>query len=143
MKKSVTISVLNWSALLLCCVSLSSQAKQPTTAAAAPVVVLVPFLLDNPDFFELTESQKVKVAQVTQTSGNKREGLDQLILDLRAELREEMLKLTPNDQLITKLRDELLKQEAARLQLSIDCAKGLRQALTPAQWKTLLELANQ
>jgi len=36
-----------------------------------------------------------------------------------------------------------LAQEKATLQLSIDCAMWLQKVLTPAQWKALVELAQQ
>jgi hypothetical protein len=118
-------------------------AKQPAHMSATPVVVLFPYLADNPDFFDLTAEQKQQIAMIGQQSGNLREGLDQTILDLRAELREEMLKFSPNQKELNRLRDDLLVQEKARLQLSITCAQGLRKALTKDQWKTLLELATQ
>lgn len=118
-------------------------AKQPAIAPASPVVILFSFVVDNPDFFELTPEQKKQVAMVGQESGNKREGLDQLIIDLRTELREEVLKSPMNQKLVNDLRDDLLVQEKARLQLSIDCAQGLQKALTKAQWQTLLELSTQ
>jgi hypothetical protein len=44
---------------------------------------------------------------------------------------------------VQKISAELLTQEKARLQLSIDCAMGLQKVLTPAQWKVLLDLAQQ
>jgi hypothetical protein len=121
----------------------SVEAKQPTIVAATPVVVLMPFLTDNPDFFVLTPEQRQAVTKIAQTSGAKREGLDQSILDLRTELREELLKYKSDTKLIKQLSAELNKQEAARLQLSIDCVQGLRSALTAEQWKTLTELALQ
>lgn len=121
----------------------SVEAKQPTIVAATPVVVLMPFLTDNPDFFVLTPEQRQAVTKIAQTSGAKRESLDQSILDLRTELREELLKYKSDTKLIKQLSAELNKQEAARLQLSIDCVQGLRSALTAEQWKTLTELALQ
>lgn len=121
----------------------SVEAKQPTIVAATPVVVLMPFLTDNPDFFALTPEQRQAVTKIAQTSGAKRESLDQSILDLRTELREELLKYKSDTKLIKQLSAELNKQEAARLQLSIDCVQGLRSALTAEQWKTLTELALQ
>lgn len=121
----------------------SVEAKQPTIVAATPVVVLMPFLTDNPDFFVLTPEQRQAVIKIAQASGAKRESLDQSILDLRTELREELLKYKSDTKLIKQLSAELNKQEAARLQLSIDCVQGLRSALTAEQWKTLTELALQ
>ncbi|HQR81546.1 MAG: hypothetical protein B7Z05_06385 [Thiotrichales bacterium 32-46-8] len=76
-------------------------------------------------------------------SSAKREAIDQSVLDLRAELREEIFKFKADTKLIKQLSDELAKQEAARVQLSIECAKGLRSTLTAEQWKTLTELALQ
>lgn len=121
----------------------SVEAKQPTIVAATPVVVLMPFLTDNPDFFVLTPEQRQAVTKIAQASGAKRESLDQSILDLRTELREELLKYKSDTKLIKQLSAELNKQEAARLQLSVDCVQGLRSALTAEQWKTLTELALQ
>ncbi len=121
----------------------SVEAKQPTIVAATPVVVLMPFLTDNPDFFALTPEQRQAVTKVAQASGAKRESLDQSIIDLRTELREELLKYKSDTKLIKQLSAELNKQEAARLQLSVDCVQGLRSALTAEQWKTLTELALQ
>lgn len=130
-------------AFFCCSFSLTVLAKQPTTLSATPVVVLFPYLADNPDFFELSATQKKQIARIGQESGGAREALDQSILDLRAELREELLKLTMNQPLISRLQDELLAQEKARLQLSVNCARGLHGVLTQAQWKTLIELATQ
>jgi hypothetical protein len=121
----------------------SVQAKQPTIVAATPVVVLMPFLTDNPDFFTLTPEQRQAVTKIAQASGAKREAIDQSVLDLRAELREEIFKFKADTKLIKQLSDELAKQEAARVQLSIECANGLRSTLTAEQWKTLTELALQ
>ena len=121
----------------------SVQAKQPTIVAATPVVVLMPFLTDNPDFFTLTPEQRQAVTKIAQASGAKREAIDQSVLDLRAELREELFKFKADAKLIKQLSDELAKQEAARVQLSIECANGLRSTLTAEQWKTLTELALQ
>lgn len=121
----------------------SVEAKQPTIVAATPVVVLMPFLTDNPDFFALTPEQRQAVTKIAQASGAKRESLDQSIIDLRTELREELLKYKSDTKLIKQLSAELNKQEAARLQLSVDCVQGLRSALTAEQWKTLTELALQ
>lgn len=121
----------------------SVEAKQPTIVAATPVVVLMPFLTDNPDFFALTPEQRQTVTKIAQASGAKRESLDQSIIDLRTELREELLKYKSDTKLIKQLSAELNKQEAARLQLSVDCVQGLRSALTAEQWKTLTELALQ
>lgn len=133
------LTVLTLSGVMLA----SVEAKQPTIVAATPVVVLMPFLTDNPDFFALTPEQRQAVTKIAQTSGAKRESLDQSILDLRTELREELLKYKSDTKLIKQLSAELNKQEAARLQLSIDCVQGLRSALTAEQWKTLTELALQ
>jgi Spy/CpxP family protein refolding chaperone len=119
------------------------QAKQPTLVAATPVVVLMPFLTDNPDFFSLTSEQRHAVTKIAQASSAKREAIDQSVLDLRAELREELFKFKVDAKLIKQLSDELARQEAARVQLSIECAKGLRSTLTAEQWKTLTELALQ
>lgn len=121
----------------------SVQAKQPTIVAATPVVVLMPFLTDNPDFFTLSPEQRQAVTKIAQASGAKREAIDQSVLDLRAELREEIFKFKVDTKLIKQLSDELAKQEAARVQLSVECAKGLRSTLTAEQWKTLTELALQ
>jgi hypothetical protein len=121
----------------------SVQAKQPTIVAATPVVVLMPFLTDNPDFFTLSPEQRQAVTKIAQASGAKREAIDQSVLDLRAELREEIFKFKADTKLIKQLSDELAKQEAARVQLSVECAKGLRSTLTAEQWKTLTELALQ
>ncbi len=121
----------------------SVQAKQPTIVAATPVVVLMPFLTDNPDFFTLTPEQRQAVTKIAQASGAKRETIDQSVLDLRAELREEIFKFKADTRLIKQLSDELAKQEVARVQLSVECAKGLRSTLTAEQWKTLTELALQ
>lgn len=131
------------SVLLMTLQAATLEAKQPPIMAASPVVVLMPFLTDNPDFFDLTPSQKQAVSKVAQASASKRETLDQSILDLRAELREELFKFNVDAQLVKQLSHELAKQEAARLQLSIECAKGLRSTLTAEQWKTLTELAWQ
>lgn len=130
-------------ALLVGVAATSVQAKQPSIVAATPVVVLMPFLTDNPDFFALTPEQKQAITKIAQASGAKREGLDQSILDLRAELREELFKYKADTKLVKQLSAELAKQEAARVQLSIDCSQGLRLALTADQWKTLTELALQ
>jgi hypothetical protein len=121
----------------------SVQAKQPTIVAATPVVVLMPFLTDNPDFFTLSPEQRQAVTKIAQASGAKREAIDQSVLDLRAELREEIFKFKADTKLIKQLSDELAKQEAARVQLSVECAKGLRSTLTAEQWKMLTELALQ
>lgn len=129
--------------LLMSSLSTSVQAKQPTIVVATPVVVLMPFLTDNPDFFVLTPEQRQAVTKIAQASGAKREAIDQSVLDLRAELREEIFKFKSDTKLIKQLSDELAKQEAARVQLSIECAKGLRSTLTAEQWKTLTELALQ
>jgi len=129
--------------LLMGSLTTSAQAKQPTIMVATPVVVLMPLLTDNPDFFVLTPEQRQAVTKIAQASGAKREALDQSVLDLRAELREEMFKFKADSKLIKQLSDELSKQEAARVQLSIECAKGLRLTLTAEQWKTLTELALQ
>lgn len=45
-------------AFFCCSFSLTVLAKQPTTLSATPVVVLFPYLADNPDFFELSATQK-------------------------------------------------------------------------------------
>lgn len=140
MKHGFSVALL---ALLMTLLGATVQAKQPTIVAATPVVVLMPFLTDNPDFFALSTEQRQAVTKIAQASGAKREALDQSILDLRAELREEIFKFKADTKLIKQLSDELAKQEVARLQLSIECAKGLRSTLTAEQWKTLIELALQ
>ncbi len=130
-------------ALTIPALTATVEAKQPTVVAATPVVVLMPFLTDNPDFFALTPQQRQAVTKIAQTSGAQREALDQSILDLRSELREELLKFKIDAKLVKQLSDELAKQESARVKLSIDCAQGLRSTLTAEQWKTLIELALQ
>lgn len=130
-------------ALTIPALTATVEAKQPTVVAATPVVVLMPFLTDNPDFFALTPQQRQAVTKIAQTSGAQREALDQSILDLRSELREELLKFKTDAKLVKQLSDELAKQESARVKLSIDCAQGLRSTLTAEQWKTLIELALQ
>ncbi len=137
-------AVLMLSAVLtLSALTATVEAKQPTVVAATPVVVLMPFLTDNPDFFALTSQQRQAVMKIAQASGAQREALDQSILDLRSELREELLKFKTDAKLVKQLSDELAKQESARVKLSIDCAQGLRSTLTAEQWKTLIELALQ
>lgn len=121
----------------------SVHAKQPTIMAATPVVVLMPFLTHNPEFFALTPEQQQSVTNLAQASAAKREAIDQSILDLRAELREELFKFKADAKLINQLSDELAKQESARVQLSIECAKELRSTLIAEQWNTLTELALQ
>lgn len=120
-----------------------AQAKQPPIMAAAPIVALMPVVQDNPDFFEFTPAQQKEIDVIQQQSANGRIGLDQQILDVRAELQQELLKRKADVKLIERLRDDLLKAERERLQLSIDCANGLRRVLTDKQWATLLELATQ
>ena len=124
-------------------VSLPLQAKQPPIMAAPPIVTLMPVLNDNPDFFDLSAEQKKQVASIAQRSSHAREGLDQSILDLRAELRDLLMKQGVDVKQVQKISTELLAQEKARLQLSIDCVMGLQKVLTPAQWKALVELAQQ
>lgn len=119
------------------------QAKQPPIMTATPVVVYMPALLDNPDFFSLSDQQRKAVMQVAQASSASREALDQTILDLRKELRDEQEKFVPDAKLVAYLLKEIAQQEAKRLQQSIDCANGLKGILTSQQWNTLIELANQ
>ncbi|MCI4411681.1 MAG: hypothetical protein JHC38_08415 [Thiotrichales bacterium] len=120
-----------------------AQAKQPTIVAATPVVVLMPIVLNNPDFFEFTDKQKKQIAIVAQNTNQTREDLDQSILDLRNELREEIVKYQTNKKLITYLTKEIQKQENRRLLLSVECADGLRKVMTAEQWKTLIELMQE
>jgi Spy/CpxP family protein refolding chaperone len=128
---------------LMVIVSLPLQAKQPPIMAAPPIVALMPVLNDSPDFFDLSAEQKKQVANIAQRSSHAREGLDQSILDLRAELRDLLMQQGVDAKQVQKISAELLTQEKARLQLSIDCAMGLQKVLTPAQWKVLLDLAQQ
>lgn len=134
-----------WMGALMAALTASgfAQAKQPPIMAAAPIVALMPVVQDNPDFFELTPAQQKEIDVIQQQSANGRIGLDQQILDVRAELQQELLKRKADVKLIERLRDDLLKAERERLQLSIDCANGLRRVLTDKQWATLLELATQ
>lgn len=118
-------------------------AKQPPIMAAPPIVALMPFLTDNPDFFDLTDTQKKAISKIASQSNFSREGLDQLILDLRAELQTLLFTYGSNPKEVESLRKDLLKQEAARLQLSVDCAMGLQKVLTAEQWNTLMGLAKQ
>ncbi|MCH9742084.1 MAG: hypothetical protein K0U21_02640 [Proteobacteria bacterium] len=120
-----------------------AQAKQPTIVAATPVVVLMPIVLNNPDFFEFTDKQKKQIAIVAQNTNQTREDLDQSILDLRNELREEVVKYQTDKKLITYLTKEIQKQENRRLLLSVECADGLRKVMTAEQWKTLIELMQE
>ena len=119
--------------------SLSEAQPQPIVAAT-PVVILMPIVLNNPDFFEFSDDQKKKIALVAQNTNQVREDLDQSILDMRNELREEASKYQPDTKLVTYLVKEIQSAENRRLQLSIDCANGLRKAMTAEQWKTLIEL---
>jgi Spy/CpxP family protein refolding chaperone len=118
-------------------------AQQPPIQSASPVVVLMPFLNQNPDFFELTPSQQQQIARIAQQSNQQRESLDQGLLDLRTELREELLKYRPNLTLIQQLTDYVTQHEQQRLSLSIHCAAELRHVLTLQQWNTLIELSRQ
>jgi hypothetical protein len=59
---------------------------------------------------------------------------------MRNELREELSKYIPSKKLVSYLTKEVQAQENRRLQLSVDCADGLRNAMTAEQWKTLIEL---
>ncbi len=127
-------------AILLALSLTSAQAKPQPIVAATPVVILMPIVLNNPDFFELTDVQKKKIALVAQNTNQVREELDQSILDMRNELREELSKYTPSKKLVSYLTKEVQAQENHRLQLSVDCADGLRNAMTAEQWKTLIEL---
>lgn len=120
-----------------------AQAKQPKIVAATPVVVLMPIVLNNPDFFEFTEKQKKQIAMIAQNTNQTREDLDQSILDLRNELREEIVKYQSDKKLITYLTKEIQKQENHRLLLSVECADGLRKVMTAEQWKTLIELTQE
>jgi hypothetical protein len=127
-------------AILLALSLTSAQAKPQPIVAATPVVILMPIVLNNPDFFELTDVQKKKIALVAQNTNQVREELDQSILDMRNELREELSKYIPSKKLVSYLTKEVQAQENRRLQLSVDCADGLRNAMTAEQWKTLIEL---
>lgn len=121
----------------------TAQAQMPKIMAATPVVVYMPVVFDNPDFFELSAKQKQQVAVLAQNTNAQRESLDQSIVDLRQELREEQLKYHSDAKLVRYLVGEIQKQENQRLQLSIDCANGLRGILTEKQWATLIELAQE
>jgi hypothetical protein len=127
-------------AILLALSLTSAQAKPQPIVAATPVVILMPIVLNNPDFFELTDVQKKKIALVAQNTNQVREELDQSILDMRNELREELSKYIPSKKLVSYLTKEVQAQENRRLQLSVDCADRLRNAMTAEQWKTLIEL---
>ncbi|MCL4556024.1 MAG: hypothetical protein M1572_03945 [Gammaproteobacteria bacterium] len=55
MKMGLTVVL---TSLLMSGLATSVQAKRPTIVAATPVVVLMPFLTDNPDFFCLNPRAK-------------------------------------------------------------------------------------
>jgi hypothetical protein len=129
--------------IAICAALFATIATAQPMVAATPVVILMPTVLNNPDFFEFSDAQKKKVALVAQNTNQIREALDQSILDARAELREELMKYKPDQKLVNFLNKEIRKQETQRLQLSIDCADGLRKAMSAEQWKMLIELAQQ
>jgi hypothetical protein len=120
-----------------------TTAQAQPMVAATPVIILMPTVLNNPDFFEFSDAQKKKVALVAQNTNQVREALDQSILDARVELREELMKYKPDQRLVKFLNKEIRKQETQRLRLSIDCANGLRQVMSAEQWKMLIELVQQ
>jgi hypothetical protein len=127
---------------LLLTLSMPAMAAQQPIVAATPVVVLMPTLLNNPDFFDFTAEQKRQISRIAQETNHIREALDQSIVDLRVELREELMKHRGNTQLIKQLIQDVNAQEAKRLSLSITCANGLRQILSATQWNALIELTH-
>jgi len=116
------------------------EAQQPPIMSATPVVVYMPVILENPDFFEFSDRQKKHIGQVAQKSSSRREALDQSIIDMRKELREEQEKYAPDAKLVRYLVKEIQTQEAQRLQVSVDCANDLRKVLNAKQWETLISL---
>jgi len=135
MKKLVSLM-----SVLIALSATTSEAKPQPIVAATPVVVLMPIVLNNPDFFDFTDTQKKKIALVAQNTNQVREDLDQSILDMRNELREELSKYKIDQKLVDYLTKEIQQKESRRLQLSIECADGLRKAMSSDQWKTLIEL---
>jgi hypothetical protein len=133
-------NMINIAAVMIALSATATEAKPQPIVAATPVVILMPIVLNNPDFFEFTNAQKKKIALVAQNTNQVREDLDQSILDMRNELREELSKYAPSKKLVSYLTKETQTQENRRLQLSIDCADGLRKVMTAEQWKTLIEL---
>lgn len=120
--------------------AVSAEAVPQPIVSATPVVILMPIVLNNPDFFDFTSEQKQKIALIAQKTNQVREDLDQSILDMRNELREEVSKYQPDAKLVAYLVKEVQTAENRRLQLSIDCADGLRTVMNAQQWKTLIEL---
>jgi hypothetical protein len=137
--KKHKLSTVTLSLLLLLGAS-SAEAKPPQMVSATPVIILMPIVLNNPDFFDFSNEQKKHIAQIANQTNQVREELDQAILDMRHELREELSKYHPDTKIIDYLSKEIPLQESRRLQLSLDCANGLRQIMKAEQWKTLIEL---
>lgn len=121
-------------------VSTSAMAER-AFVLATPVVILMPYVLPNADLLELTPTQRREAMLIANRMNSEREANDLTAKDLRKELWELTSKYRPEQKEQQELIDLIAKTEKRRIEMSIECANGLRQILNQQQWQLLIELA--
>ena len=138
MKKNFKILV--WAMCGLCVWPMSSSAAADFKPAE-PVVKLMPVLMDNLDLLNLSSQQLDKVRAISRKSFQELEFLNAEYHVTKKELQELLHDTSPAQQKAAQLAEALSQMELKRLQLSIECAEGLKMVLTPEQHQELINLA--
>lgn len=138
------ISGLAGAALMMGMMAPAHAELSPETRAelAPPIVALMPVLLKNEQALGLTDKQKTFFANWVKKMPPRREEIQRHLAELRIQLRKILLDGGPRDQ-----RDYLVQQigaETAHLVMMRSlCVATLREQLTPAQFKQVVDLYRQ
>lgn len=121
--------------------SFSVQAERKFVAAT-PVVILMPHVLANMEMLEITPGQRHEIRLIANQMITEREDNDSLGLELRRELSELIARYDADINKQYELMALVAKTEKRRVEMSIECADGLRKILNKEQWTLLFELVD-
>jgi hypothetical protein len=119
----------------------SSALAERGFVLATPVVILMPYVLPNAELLELTPTQRREAMLIANRMNSEREANDLMAKDLRKELWEITSGYRPEKNAQQELIDLIAKTEKRRIEMSVECANGLRRVLNEQQWQLLIELA--
>lgn len=129
------------SGLLSLTFSAQSVAQADEFRPPSPIVKLMPVLLDNLSLLELTAKQTQQARVLAQQNFQALAYLNAQYQDMKAELKELLLSPELTSEQTDRLSQSISQLEQKRLKLTIDCAEGLKQILTPDQFKELVDIA--
>lgn len=131
---------------LLVSLVLASSLALPTYAMAedfkpsSNITTLMPLLLDNLDILKVNQEQLSNVRLISRKSFAEVEYINAQYHNIKTELKEELLDFNADATHSLKLSQELAKLDQKRMQLTIECANGLKKVLNQEQYEELIAL---